>query len=289
MPAWPALNYSPAEPFPAHPVSQGMRHLARLIITTVLSLGIGTSTIVHAGGKQCSARSGTQRVALVELYTSEGCSSCPPADKWLSGLPANGLGPDKVIPLAFHVDYWDYIGWSDPFARPAHTQRQRDIAQLNSLRTIYTPQVVVNGRDFRHWYWQNRLHSAVEQINRSPARARISLSLHDISNLQLQARGRFALLPQQYPHRAAAYIALYQNNQSSAVSAGENAGEILRHNYVVRELHGPFGIHNNGMLEIEQTIKLNPSWPQRDIGVVAFVQDQSNGDILQALARSLCK
>jgi hypothetical protein len=266
-----------------------MRKFSRSFFAAVLTLGIGTSSIAHAGSKPCSVQSGQQRVALVELYTSEGCSSCPPADKWLSGLPASGLGPDKVVPLAFHVDYWDYIGWTDPFARPAYTRRQRDTAQLNSLRTIYTPQVVVNGRDFRHWYWENRLRSTLERINRSPAGAKISLSLHDINNLQLQARGKFALLPQQYPHRTAAYIALYQNRQSSTVSAGENAGKQLRHNYVVRELHGPFDIGKNGMIEIDQTIKLNPSWRQRDIGVAAFVQDQSNGDILQVVARSLCK
>ena len=248
----------------------------------------GASTAAHAGSKSCTATSGDQRVALVELYTSEGCSSCPPADKWLSGLPGNGLGPDKVIPLAFHVDYWDYIGWTDRFAKPENTQRQRDVARTNRLRTIYTPQVVVNGRDFRHWYWGNRSNDAIATINADRPGAKIALTISDQTNLQFQVRGKFALLPQQHPRKSAAFLALYQNKQISTVSSGENAGKQLRHDYVVRALHGPYAISKDGMLEIKEIIQLNPSWKRADLGVAAFIQDGENGEVLQALARSLC-
>lgn len=94
----------------------------------------------------CSAASGPSRARLLELYTSEGCSSCPPAERWLSQLP-----PDSgVVPLAFHVDYWDRLGWRDPFAQAAFSRRQR--ARNSKLGWVYTPQVMLDGDDLRSGY-----------------------------------------------------------------------------------------------------------------------------------------
>jgi hypothetical protein len=87
----------------------------------------------------CEVRSGPDRVALLELYTSEGCSSCPPAESWLSTIAQQGYSTERVIPLALHVDYWDYIGWKDGFAKPAFSARQRELAALGRSDTIYTP------------------------------------------------------------------------------------------------------------------------------------------------------
>ena len=100
-----------------------------------------------AGTQVCSAESGAARHTLVELFTSEGCSSCPPADRWLSGLAER----DDLVALAFHVDYWDRLGWTDRFATPRHTQRQHERAAQARSGYVYTPQVLVNGRDFRQW------------------------------------------------------------------------------------------------------------------------------------------
>src|ERR1043165_160036 len=99
----------------------------------------------------CKAESGNRTVALVELYTSEGCSSCPPADRWLSGLAARGFGAGRVVPLALHVDYWDYIGWKDPYGRREFSLRQRKLSQLQRMALVYTPQVLIQGRDFPRW------------------------------------------------------------------------------------------------------------------------------------------
>src|SRR6266571_7732487 len=95
------------------------------ILAAVAALLAG---VVHAAGPACSAYSGAHTTALVELYTSEGCDSCPPADHWLSSLFGRGLRPDQVVPLALHVDYWDYIGWKDPFAKGEFSVRQRKLA-----------------------------------------------------------------------------------------------------------------------------------------------------------------
>src|SRR3954468_19444073 len=101
-----------------------------------------------AQGAHCTAQSAAKTVALVELYTSEGCDSCPPADRWLSSLGAQGYAPDRIVPIALHVDYWDYIGWKDPYAHAAHSARQRKMARLARAAMVYTPQVLLQGRDF---------------------------------------------------------------------------------------------------------------------------------------------
>src|SRR6476659_11420511 len=103
-----------------------------------------------AQAQKCTARSGDKTAVLVELYTSEGCNSCPPADRWLSGV-ARTYPRDRVVPLALHVDYWDYIGWKDPYARREFSQRQRRLSQLQRASFVYTPQVLVQGRDFPGW------------------------------------------------------------------------------------------------------------------------------------------
>ena len=95
--------------------------------------------------------SGTRQVTLLELYTSQGCSSCPPAERWLNEYINSDELWTRVVPVALHVDYWDYIGWKDPFATSEHGERQRDYARAGRTRTVYTPGFFVNGRDWRGW------------------------------------------------------------------------------------------------------------------------------------------
>ena len=97
---------------------------------------------------ECTVHSGPTTNVLVELYTSEGCDSCPPADRWLQALGGGGTAAGRIIPVAFHVDYWDYLGWKDRFASPRYSERQRALASAAKSTRVYTPQVVVAGRDF---------------------------------------------------------------------------------------------------------------------------------------------
>src|SRR5690349_21830257 len=151
------------------------------LLIAILALSMST-----AQAAQCTARSAEKTVALVELYTSEGCDSCPPADRWLSSLGPRGFAPDRVVPIALHVDYWDYIGWKDPYARQAHSARQRRMAQLARAAMVYTPQVLLQGQDFRHWNDGGNpggaFSQAVSKINAQPAKARISLTLNALRN-----------------------------------------------------------------------------------------------------------
>lgn len=249
-------------------------------------IGIALSALLFpalASAAQCQASSGPQRVALLELYTSEGCSSCPPADRWLSGIANQGLGPERVVPLALHVDYWDYIGWKDRFARPVFSARQREQVQAAGGRVVYTPQVMLNGRDLRAWR-SDALTQAVDEINRSPAGADIRLSLKPIEKDRIEIA---VTASAKMTDRAALYVAVYQNDLSSDVRAGENSGARLHHDYVVRAWRGPI-LLSAVTPPWRQAIAFNPDWIAAKMGVVAFVQDIRNGEILQALRLPLC-
>lgn len=147
-----------------------MKSTVQIAAGLVVSLLQGMSNPVSAA-PLCSAQSGPTRVPVVELYTSEGCNSCPPADEWLSTFKASQAQSGAVI-QAFHVGYWNYIGWVDRFASPAHITRQRKIASLNRLTSIYTPQAVRDGRDWPDWH---RAVASSLGTSKEPALVRIQI------------------------------------------------------------------------------------------------------------------
>lgn len=213
----------------------------------------------------CEAVSGKSRVPVIELYTSEGCSSCPPADQWLSRLK------DKaVVAQAFHVAYWDYIGWKDRFANAAHTTRQREVAAANQLHGIYTPQVVLDGRDWRDWYRNGR---PIE--SRVAPRAQITLR-REGTGASFAAR----VIPVEPSSAWTAYWTVTEHGHQSHVSAGENSGEFLKHDFVVRQ-YVPVGRYQGA-----QSLAFHPVAAQagyaRQINLV--VSDARTGEPLQALS-----
>src|SRR3954471_24065910 len=117
------------------------------ILTTACAVFASAGAIAGTNA-MCQAKSPATLTPVVEVYTSEGCSSCPPADKWLAKLK-DDAAKGRVVAEGFHVGYWDYIGWVDRFASPAYTDRQRQLASWNRLSSIYTPQIVRNGQDWR--------------------------------------------------------------------------------------------------------------------------------------------
>lgn len=164
------------------------------------------------------AQSGATVPRVVELYTSEGCSSCPPADRWLSGLK----GQPGVIAAAFHVDYWNGLGWPDRFSSPAFTERQKQGVGINGSRYAYTPQIVVNGRDWRG--------ASLPAAPAEPARVRLSWTRKADGALQLAAEA----LPGA-PKNIRVWWARLEDGHQSRVRAGENRGETLNHDAVVRD------------------------------------------------------
>src|SRR5438105_671143 len=134
-----------------------------LVVTACAAFSAGA---LAAPGAVCQAKSPATLTPVVELYTSEGCSSCPPADRWLSTLK-DDAAKGRVVAQAFHVGYWDYIGWVDRFAHPAHTHRQSQIATWNHAPNVYTPQIVRNGQDWRS-----------DKVIGNPEPARATIELH---------------------------------------------------------------------------------------------------------------
>jgi hypothetical protein len=235
---------------------------------------------------ECTARSGPYTSALVELYTSEGCSSCPPADRWLSGLGRQGYAPGRVVPIALHVDYWDYIGWKDPYAKREFSLRQRKLTQLQRMALVYTPQVLLQGRDFRGW-GTSAFDQALARINAIPAGARLQLDIVSLDAAGLRVAAAADLLKPGDVDDAVLYLAAYANGLQSRVSAGENRGRLLSHDYVVLEWQGPFAFAG-GKLQMERLLPLLPRAVPTNSGVVGFVQNRRTAEVLQALMRPAC-
>ncbi len=253
---------------------------ALLLSATLLS----TTAPVFAA---CEAKSGDSTIALLELYTSEGCSSCPPADRFVSTLPETGFKNDRVVPLAFHVDYWNYLGWTDPFSQSDFTRRQRDFARRTNAVTVYTPELVLSGSEYRRW-WGNSFERAVRKVNQTRARADIGLKLNRKDSV-LKVEGSASLRDRSTDTRAAGfYVALYHNNLSNKIDAGENSGRTLNHSFVVRRLYGPFAFDESGTARFRQELTLDNGWKPGDLGVAAFVQEARGTDVLQALALDVC-
>jgi len=248
-------------------------------------LGIFVSGPILAG--QCKARSSENTVALVELYTSEGCDSCPPADRWLSSLGPRGYGADRVVPIALHVDYWDYIGWKDPYAQARFSSRQRKLAQLTRSAIVYTPQVLLQGHDFRGWSGGG-FDEAVKRINARPARAAIELTLDTRGRGAFQVEASAELKDASQRAEAAFYLATYEGKLSSRVQAGENQGKTLPHDFVVFEWVGAIEFKAGLRVSERRALPLLPSANPAHSGVVAFVQNRANSEVLQALLLPAC-
>ena len=170
----------------------------------------------------CTAQSPAYTTPVVELYTSEGCNSCPPADRWLSRLKAE----PGTVALAFHVDYWDRLGWKDRFASPAYTQRQAQQQRSTGARFSYTPQIVIDGVDRPQW---PGILLPLSNRERMPATVDIALT-REGSQVHAVVRARADA-----PVQLAAYWAVTEDDHRTAVKAGENDGATLQHDFVVRQ------------------------------------------------------
>ncbi len=162
------------------------------------------------------------RVSLLELYTSEGCSSCPPADRWMRALQDDPRLWREVVPVAFHVDYWDYIGWSDRFASPVYSDRQRDYARGRYVSTVYTPGFVLAGKEWRSWFSR-----PVLRLDNSVQTGKLNLSVTG-----QQASVTFTP-PAPMSEELEVHVAILGFDLKTVVRAGENGGRVLEHDFVV--------------------------------------------------------
>ncbi len=244
-------------------------------IVTIAAIGFGVFRKAVAFSETNGAADGAP--VVLELFTSEGCSSCPPADALISEL---GASSKSVIPLAYHVDYWNHLGWADPFSSRQWSERQSDYARAMNLDGEYTPQMVISGA------WQCG-GSDAGSIERAVAAARSALPLgrtsiqtsladHGSRKLQVKITAQMLNTAGTGPH--VVMLALYENGLVSKIGAGENGGREIAYDYTVRKLLPAFELDGakGASASKELNIELDDSWSLAHLGVAAFIQDSTS-------------
>jgi hypothetical protein len=243
------------------------------------------ATHVAAADQSCHAASGPRTTPLVELFTSEGCDSCPPADRWVSTrFPAKPADAGAVA-IAFHVDYWDGPAWRDRFASAQFTQRQYDAMRANRATFVVTPQVLVQGHDAPDWR-RGRIDESLAVIAARAAGASIALDV-DAAPEGLRVAASARVHDVESHRHAVLWLAYTDSGHATEVAGGENRGVRLVHDHVVRSLHGPYAMNADGSAKANLAI-VAPGESGTSPVIVAFVQDRSNGDVLQVLALPSC-
>ena len=202
-------------------------------------------------------------IIVVELFTSEGCSGCPPVDRLLSSI-VNAADEDaEVLGLSFHVDYWDYIGWQDPYASQAFTLRQRAYARKFGLRTIYTPQMIVNGKHEFVGSSQQEWNRALSQESNSIQTVEI-----EVSKLSRTSTSVSFFVKSRNRTDSQINVAIVEKNLSQDVKRGENSGRKLMHDNVVRAFATRHfdGKENKFTLDIPQDLKI------KDASLIIYAQ-----------------
>ncbi len=229
----------------------------------LVSLLIAQPTLAQEG-----FRSAAERATLLELYTSEGCSSCPPADRWFSGMLDHPDLWQRLIPVAFHVDYWNYLGWEDRFATAEFAERQRDYRRQRITSAVYTPGVMAAGQEWRSW----RRHS--KQIPFSDERVGVLEFIPEGEGFS----ARFA--PEEnVSDTDTLHVAILGFGLTTPVRAGENKGRELRHDFVVLG-HDSFSSQNNQWRG--QLPAARESEGAEKLAVVAWVSDSNQLGPVQA-------
>jgi hypothetical protein len=224
-----------------------------------------------------------RKAVVVELFTSEGCSSCPPADELLGRLRQDLSAKNiQVIPLGFHVDYWDGLGWKDRFSSVNFTQRQERYAQALKVDGPYTPEMVVDGEVEFVGNDAGRAQSTIRQQASQLEMVQVKTSPAGADQLSIQVKG--AAGPSS--GNALVMLAITEDNLSTKVGGGENGGRTLHHAAVVRELRQVGTLHDGG-IETTVPLKLQKDWKRNDLHAVVFVQNGPSGKIEGAASVAL--
>jgi hypothetical protein len=221
---------------------------------------------------------------VVELFTSQGCSSCPPADRLLTRLGSDPELSGEVIPLAFHVDYWNYIGWRDPFSDAAWSRRQRAYLRTLGGNSVYTPQAVIGGRRQCLGGDAPCIRAAVEAAA-AQAEGQVTLAFgsdaESAVGLTVAARAPAGAPPLDV------MVAVFEKGLETPVGAGENARKTLRNDFVVRRLQRAFRVAGGESRLETVSVPLARGWRRANLGVAVFLQDPKSQRILGAAAAAL--
>jgi hypothetical protein len=260
----------------------------------MLNRNNGSSTAVSTQTDTGKSVSPKATPVLVELFTSEGCSSCPPADEVLSKLDkTQSIQGVEVIALGEHVDYWNKLGWLDPYSSADFSTRQNSYAEAFGLGSVYTPQMIVDGRQEFVGGDSSKAREAIMKAARLP-KAKVQLLVASNSNGTTNDL-KLSIHISDIPHltagaKADVLLAITESNLRSEVAAGENAGRYLKHSAVVRSL-SVLGNINDGQLsfEAESTASVDVGWQRDNLRAVVFVQERGTRRVLGVTAVGLTK
>ncbi len=226
---------------------------------------------------------------VLELFTSQGCSSCPPADALLIDLTASNTLGVQIIPLAYHVDYWDALGWKDPFSQPQWTHRQRQYAQA-TRSGVYTPQLIINGRHVVVGSNSWKIRNAIDTAKLEPLPGQLSLAVTPPGVDQLlYITVRAELLHEVPADTLDVMVAVFESNLVTHIASGENARMTLHNDFVVRQLVRAISLPGRAGTQREGSVamKLEPTWDLEHLGIAAFLQNPESLTIYLATVKQL--
>jgi hypothetical protein len=252
-----------------------MKNLKIYVVTLCLAItALASAAFINKSKVKPAIITNGEGFTVVELFTSEGCSSCPPADELLAKIQKETAGKPVYI-LAYHVDYWNRLGWKDVFSKAEYSQRQSTYSRWLKLSGVYTPQAIVNGQTEFVGSAQGTLHNAINAGLKKEAKAQIVISNVAVS-------GRSATLKYNAvgnTDNTTLQLALVQKTAVSHVKSGENGGRTLSHIQIVNELKSiPLGKNKNG----EASITLPGAFSAPGYELIAFIQNTNTGEITAA-------
>lgn len=242
---------------------KSMSTFLNLVLMVLLTTPLVAETITFSSGKQ--------QTLLLELYTSEGCSSCPPAERWLSALKNDPGLWKQIIPVAFHVDYWNYLGWTDRFSKAEYAFRQRQYAKVGNANSVYTPGLFQNGLEWRAWFRNPNLQTKVAPIA-GALTVSINSSMFEANYSPVTAISSPLVLN----------VAVLGFNLSTEVLDGENQGKVLEHDFVVLS----FNSYPNNVTAAKHNWHIDaniiPQAAKHDLGLAIWVTRANNPTPLQS-------
>lgn len=254
-------------------------------VTALGGLLVAVTSFFPAGAQakaeNCKWVSPAERMIVAELYTSEGCSSCPPADRWLSSQLATPERTANILALSFHVDYWNYIGWQDPYSNKQFTARQYAHKSRGNISQIYTPQYVFSNREVRRWGQAGLIPQRLAAMKQDKAPISLHMSVERKLASQVEIRVKTDWLDDRYK-AGKMLVALYEDKLSQQVKSGENRGALLRHDRVVRYLGEPVAVSTGDSTKVF-TQSIPADWNLDNIGIGVIVENSESNTVLQAL------
>ncbi len=259
------------------------RELVRVAVGALAALSFGAFSIA---GEEVASR----QAVLVELFTSEGCSSCPPADRLLADLArTQPIAGTEIVILSEHVDYWNRLGWTDPFSSADFSRRQSDYAGVFGSHRVYTPQMVVDGQFEFVGSDARQARRAMEKAAGRPKGAMAVAFSHKAGESSAALDVNVTNLPQPLAGPVNVWLAVAEDDLETSVVRGENAGKRLKHAAVVRRLEkiGEIKAGSAAPLSWSRDVRLDPIWKTSNLRAVVFLQERDSRRIVGVAAAGL--